>query len=897
MPLVERAATLDMIQRLLARASAGQGGTLFVIGKAGLGKTTVLDWAIRAARDLGFKIGTARADVAEAMLPFGVLNQAFEVFGDSTAAGRFWAALRQLRRVADRPMLLALDDLQWADPDSLVLIHLLCRRLAGLQIALIATARPWPDQAASMADALRADNLATLSCLRPLTRVAAETILREHPSMGLSDAVVARGLELCGGNPLLLAELQQMPDFTVQLDLWESADRSFLLSRFLGIGEIERRFVRAASILRPRFRTSVAAEMADIRGERLVDTLQILFAAGLLRSMGDDRAEFAHALIRQAVYRDMPPPARVQLHKLAFQALLNHTAEPAEAAEHAVAAHLVGDAAAIAALSRAGQRALQTGAVRLARQHLECAVNLAGESADHALLLDLANALLGDGAGETAIDVLERLLELPSVPDHVRATALSLLGRAAFMAGRLERAAIAFEAVSNISSLEPDLRVRALLDWAFWTWTCLGPGAGLEVAARARELSSRAAEPLRACADVAWALCAYGNGDPRGGSVALAAATTSEFVRLSSATAAHWALEPSGVPGDVAVWSERFTDAEHLFGELLPSAERRNEPFRFFHAAFSWTDALCRLGRLEEAFTMSERIFEVAAVAPLVLPFAVAARALVLLEQGRLPEAAAWSNQLARLASEHRWFLIAGYDLHRRGTLAWRSGVVEQACAIFDQLQEKVHTWGLQDPATIPWASDAISAYLSCGRIADAERVVEWLARAEPLPSVWPRVVAARGRAGAADHLGAVDRAEHHYREAVSLQSELQLPLPRAETLTEFGAFLARQRDITRARQVLGEAVRIAEEHGAQWHAARARTEWRRAGGRTRRTPPGELTPQEATVARLVRAGRTNRQIAQQLFLSENTVETHLAHVYRKLGIRRRWELIARAQT
>jgi DNA-binding NarL/FixJ family response regulator len=114
--------------------------------------------------------------------------------------------------------------------------------------------------------------------------------------------------------------------------------------------------------------------------------------------------------------------------------------------------------------------------------------------------------------------------------------------------------------------------------------------------------------------------------------------------------------------------------------------------------------------------------------------------------------------------------------------------------------------------------------------------------------------------------------------------------------LTEFGGFLVRRGDFTRARQVLGEAVHLGEEHGAHWHAARARAVWRRAGGRARRTRPGSLTPQEAAVAGLVRAGRTNRQIAGQLFLSENTVETHLAHVYRKLGIRRRWELIARAE-
>ena len=68
---------------------------------------------------------------------------------------------------------------------------------------------------------------------------------------------------------------------------------------------------------------------------------------------------------------------------------------------------------------------------------------------------------------------------------------------------------------------------------------------------------------------------------------------------------------------------------------------------------------------------------------------------------------------------------------------------------------------------------------------------------------------------------------------------------------------------------------------------------WRRAGGRARATPAGALTPQEQAVADLARAGRTNKEIAAQLYLSVNTVETHLAHVFRKLGITRRWQLIA----
>src|SRR5262249_18510178 len=111
---------------------------------------------------------------------------------------------------------------------------------------------------------------------------------------------------------------------------------------------------------------------------------------------------------------------------------------------------------------------------------------------------------------------------------------------------------------SQIPDLKPAAAVRALLDHAFWTWACLGPGAGVSIAARARELSRGAPRPLQASADVAWSLCAYGAGDPRGPVAALRAARRADFAVVPPAGADHWALEPAGVAGDLAVWSEQI---------------------------------------------------------------------------------------------------------------------------------------------------------------------------------------------------------------------------------------------------------------------------------------------------------------------------------------------------
>jgi len=335
--------------------------------------------------------------------------------------------------------------------------------------------------------------------------------------------------------------------------------------------------------------------------------------------------------------------------------------------------------------------------------------------------------------------------------------------------------------------------------------------------------------------------------------------------------------------------------AEVLFGQLLIDAERSGNPFAAFHASFSWSEGLWRLGRLGEALAMADRVEEIADVLPIAAPFAAATKAMTYLEIGDLNHARQHAERLAYLARGNPWFLVQGYDLHRRATLALRLGAVEEAGRLFTTLEQRCDGWGVVDMAAIPWAPGAIQAHLARERLDDARRVLTRVEQAAAqLPSRWPKLVAATGRGLLAERDGDREQAAAHFDDVLRLQANFALPLPRAEALTTCGAFCNRCGDARRARPILAEAQRIAEGCGAGWHIERARVEWRRAGGRAGGAAPDQLTPQETQVVRLARAGRTNRQIAQELFLSVNTVETHLAHAYRKLGIRRRWELIAR---
>ncbi|MGB6165166.1 MAG: AAA family ATPase [Pseudonocardiaceae bacterium] len=907
--MAERGDVLDALERLLNSARAGRGGALFVVGPAGLGKTTVLEHAVTVARPQ-FAVGIGRGDQVESVLPFGLIGQALDHLlegklsgeamaldadggeaADLSAPARFYGILRGVREAAVRPLLVALDDLHWSDPDSLTVIHLLCRRLASLPVALIATTRPWPTEAVTSAQDLAAQGLATIHSLAPLSTVATRELLRSQVSKQVPATVVDQAIDLCGGNPLLVEQVAGELRRSGKL-----SEEQTWFSRFVGVGAAGRRYLQAASVLGIRFRAAIATEVAGLSATEAATEIDGLFRGGLLYEADDGWARFTHALIRQGVYEDIAPPVRRDLHAAAFRALVAAGAHPAEATEHAVAAHLAGDAEAVSTVGRAGRAALRLGAVRAARQHLEAGMRLAGEDAPAELLFDLGTALVADGASEEAITTYERLLHLPALSIADRIAVLRELGQASFAIGQVERAAACYESAVALAEPEhPELAIGALLDQVFQHQTLSGPRAALPWAHRAAELAT-ASGVMQASAQAAWGALAYRCGDPDGlVTAATAAMTRVDLIPTSRSIDRHRYRHPALSYATVAVQAERFTDAERFLTEILSSAERRCEPNTLVRVAIAWIDGLCRLGRLNEALTLADRLSELAELLPPYLsPLAITYRALVLLEQGHLEQAALCCAQLATTVSHDRYRLhrAEGMELHVRGVLAHRQGDPDTACELFAQLQQWAERTGENDPSHLLWASDAIAAHLADGRDTDAQQVIDWVAqRGVALPSRWPKIVVATGQAALAERAGDQALARTYFTQALELHDGLPMPLARAQTLTDYGAFLTRGGETTQARVLLAEAVHLAQACGAGWHANRAQAEWRRAGGRTRTRSPDELSPQEATVAQLARAGRTNREIAQQLHLSIKTVETHLGHIYQKLGIRSRWQL------
>ncbi|MHB1783669.1 MAG: ATP-binding protein [Acidimicrobiales bacterium] len=907
-PLWEREAALVAVGSLLTAAAAGRGGALFVVGEAGLGKTAL----VRRAQVMapGFTVVAVEAISAEASLPFGVAGEALAALGGSAVvleaeagaerASRFYRALRTLTEAADRgPVLVVVDDLHWADPDSLELIGFCCRRLAGLAVAVLGTARPWPEQADELVGELVGAGHARLIELAPLSEDGAAALLG---AMGITPLPAGRVNQLhraCAGNPLLLeaagASLAAGDDLA-HLGPSRGLGSRMLLARFAGVGSVALRYARAAAIYGPRFRAGLAGRLAGLGTAEADAALARLCTAGLFRAVGAGWVGFVHPLFAQALAEDVPAPVRAGMHAAAFGLLVEARVDPSEAAAQAVAAHLVGDPAAIACLERAGRTALAQGALAGAIIHLTNAVTLAGRDPPPALILTLAEATLAAGDPLQADRMVRGLLAVEGLDLLERTRTLNLLAAAAFVTGAAAEGVTLLDRALDAAAGEAQA-VQVLADQAFDSWvTAQGPRRTMALMERVRDLAPITDPRVRAHLDAAWGAAALLVGDPTGVAALQAAA---DLGTADPAVAADglWNWAPAFAYLNVAKYLERFDEATRLFDTVFPAAERAGAPAAIASYTVAHTDTLCRLGRLADAAGLVERVGDVGDFTVPAGAFLTAVAAHLAWEDGRTAESADLGAQAAAAVPPDPavlpplWLWL--WLLEARRHLA--AGQPELAAAAMDRTRQLAATAGIIEPCVVPWAPVAIAAYLAAGRIGDATGVVVALEGVvEPLPCRWPRAVAAVGRARLAEIAGQVEEAEEYFTRALAFHSEVAMPLAETETLIDYGAFLRRVGQPRRARAPLARALSLAESCGARRLAVQAATELAACGGRRRRAVPGGagLTAQEARVAALAAEGRTNVEIAAAIYLSAKTVEHHLGRVYRKLGIASRRELI-----
>lgn len=915
--LYERDAELRIAADLLGKSAAHQGGLQFFAGDAGLGKTVLLQHIERSAAGV-FRVGTATGDPVETPVAFSFLSQVLDNLGcpvtlaeagerGASASDRrgvqFHRVLRWVRDISE-PTLLALDDLQWADSDSVALLSFLCRRIAGLPLAVIVTLRSWPPAAHDIAHRLSAAGYAALTDLAPLSDTAAEQVVTDRVHSQASAPAIKLAVAMCGGNPLLLELASTLIDrgdnlSSPPLSTALPNPQSLLLSRFTALPAELMRCAKAASIFGTRFQPSVAAKVAQVPEQDIERTLDALARSGLVRDVEHHVVEFVHPLVSRLLYADLGGALREQLHRRACLVLTGQGLDR-EAAEHVIRGHLVGDREAITVLERVALDELRQGALASAAEHLRAAIELSGQRATPAALQGTSEALLALGRTQEAIEYCERIMAMPALTAVEQARAAQVLGRGLAVSGRLGDACEHLaQAVARARDTRPALAAVAQAEHAYYRWRLSGPAAALPLLPAARELAGAGSAATRARVAAICGFVALQAGDPSGldDIAALGSAVLgTPLVHMSAFPSTWCALSLSGCS---AMLAEQLPVADETFRSGLAIAQQID--------ASSSTDVLCltvchaellrRLGRLKEAMRLVERVPSHHGVPPALAAMAQAIIADVLLQLGRLDEADEWMSRAAGTPGGQSCWMPRLRLLGLQGLRALRAGAWKEASTCYTAAEEISVQAGVNEPCLSQWARHAIVAHLRADRIADAQRVLGWLdGRAASLPCLWPRIAALSGRAGLAELSGDTEAAQAAFTEALRLHDGLELPLERIETLLEFGSFLRRSGAAARARPLLAEAVAAADTIGARWLGRQAHVELAASGGRRRRRSEKDsrLTPQERRVFELAARGLSNEAIASTLTVSARTVKTHLEHIYTKLGVHSRRELMLR---
>jgi len=281
---------------------------------------------------------------------------------------------------------------------------------------------------------------------------------------------------------------------------------------------------------------------------------------------------------------------------------------------------------------------------------------------------------------------------------------------------------------------------------------------------------------------------------------------------------------------------------------------------------------------------------------PLFAAYNRACEALVSAELGDEDHARAVCEEVLVLEGRGLDALLASSAL---GHLELATGAPRAAVMSLEPSFESVRRGGIAEPGATRFVVDLIEALVELGRGDEAGEILDWYeGNARRLGRISALANCARCRGLLAGLAGDLESAFGAFEEALELHAQVELPLDRGRTLLALGAAQRRAKRRREARETLERALDVFEEIGAALWAERARAELKRISGRA--ATPGALTPAEERVAALVGEGKTNKEVAAALFVSERTVEGHLAHIFGKLGIRNRTEVasvLALAQT
>jgi DNA-binding CsgD family transcriptional regulator len=922
LPLRGRQEELSRVQRRLEEVRSGVGAVVVVEGRAGLGKTRLLDACASLASGMSFRVGQGMAEPGRSVVDLGALLDAMFDGEDPLVARHalsslhsspeqaFWL-LHDLQALLEEAalanaLLVCLDDLQWAGSSLALAMRRLPKRLASLPVAWVMAFRP--DQGPPAAVEAKQELLeagAEFISLGPLDREAvadvAADVLGAEP-----DEQLLEKAERVHGSPFLLVEffrgLQDegivsvasgratLLDDRVPHRVTDGIQRR--LSRMSP--EAERVATVAASLGR-RFSVGDLGQMSGIALTELLEPVRDLLNADILTDT-DGHLAFCHDLIREGARSSSPSAVRRGLDRQAVDVLLARGVLPVEVAQQLATSAEPGDDMAIATL------------------------------------LEVANTL-GVTDPSAAADLTGRALELAPARHPLRGPLVARRAISMFAAGFADDAR-RFADTALRQSLPPEEEAR--VRWTIAGMFNISPDIRADNARRALalpELSAetrallwaslfhnlvvavRTDEALAVREKARYAVEATESG---AGSFALEVAESGLQYQLSRFEQACDVLEraqPLSLPDEQdarhrladtfraseLIALDRFEEAFEVADESVATAQRNRQNWALGMSETWKGRQLLQLGRLSEAATSLEGRFSRGDADRIVA--VLEASSVVAL--GKLKIHHGDDRGVREVAGIAKVMLDASAPGVRRHA-AWCLA----QCATFEGDAHDAHRWlctgGTDERLAIfplfPFeAADDPQLVRIALAVGDDELAQRTEAQAERRSELNPGVkslaaVAAHARGIAT---GTVDDVET----AVRLFAEGQRPLALASALEDLGRMKVDAGAIKDGTSAFDRALTITTSAGASWDAARLRRRLRRLGVRRRVMPGkrqttgwGALTAAEVAVADLAAEGRTNRQIAETLFISPHTVNTHLRHVFEKLGLRSRLALSRAAE-
>ncbi len=907
--MVGREAELSRLNSFLDDVGDGPAA-LLLEGESGIGKTTLWKRGVTTAAERGWRALSTRPAEPEAKLSYtgladllegcdeviqalpdpqrsalevALLKAGPEEEGSSDARAVSAGVLTTLRTAATvGPVLVAVDDVQWLDPSTASALGFAVRRLENESVGLLLATRE-ADSAPpfGLSRAFSEERFGRVR-LEPLSVDDLGALLHARLGASFPRPTLKRLHEMSGGNPFFAIEItraelrgERRPTGAA-LPVPRTLRDDLLRDRMRALpSSIREALLYISACSRP---TVVVLEGVVEPGNS-AEHLAKAADAGIVESDGGE-IRFTHPLYRSAIYAEASRDHRHKVHRR----LAEVVEDPEERARHLALAADGPDPEIALALEEAAQAAVARGSPISAAELCELAERLTPPeqgadvrrrrmaAADHRLLA---------GDYEQVLRLLEPVAST-AAPGPERAHALSRLGRALFLLDDNQRAA----AVLADALLEEGVPPASLSSINMWRSWALNWAGDLLAAERHAEEALRLAEfgddpivKVEALTALAVTRTALGRGithDLMGRALNLEGS-----IEPFSVTD-----RPSFVNANQLVLTGELDEARRIYTALVEEATARGDEDSAgeLHRALGQVELLA--GNWEASRDHYEK-----GIARTPNPSSwLGTRAMVEACVGDVESARADASEALNAAraghsgvGELLALSVLGFlELSLRNTVGANENL--------EQAWQRQQSWGIGEPAMFRFVGDHVEALIELRRLDQAGEILDWLEeRGQALDRPWALAVGARYRGLMAAADGDFQAAFASLDRALKEHERLPMPFELGRTMLVLGTVRRRAKQKRPAREALEEALAIFERLGAPLWAGKVRAELARIGGR--RAAGGQLTEAEARVAKLAAAGRTNREIADTLFMSVRTVEGHLSHIYRKLGIRSRTEL------